>query len=110
MSKESIRINPLKVEAIVNLPPPSSLHQLQSLQGKAIFICLFVPNYVELAKGFTRFLKKGFPFVSDEISQKYFNARKKTLISAPLLHPPDYHCNYFLYLDVDDNTIAMVLV
>lgn len=31
-------LDPLKVEAIVNLPPLSSLHQLQSLQGKANFL------------------------------------------------------------------------
>ena len=31
VSKEGIRLDPLKVEAIVNLPPPNSLHQLQSL-------------------------------------------------------------------------------
>ena len=27
-------MDPLKVEAIVNLPPPRSIRQLQSLQGK----------------------------------------------------------------------------
>ena len=66
--KEGIWIDPLKVEAIVNLPPPSSLHQLQSLQGKANFLRRFVPNYVELAKRFTRLLKKWIPFIWDEIA------------------------------------------
>jgi len=69
VSKEGIRIDPLKVEAIVNLPPPSSLHQLQSLQGMTNFLHHFVPNYAELVKGFTHFLKKGIPFVWDEIAQ-----------------------------------------
>jgi len=32
VSKDGIRIDPFKVEAILALPPPSSLHQLQSLQ------------------------------------------------------------------------------
>ena len=31
-------------------------------------------------------------------------------ISAPLLHPPNYQCNYFIYLVATDTTIAMVLV
>jgi len=35
VSKANIRVDPLKVEAIFKLPPPSSLRQLQSLQGKA---------------------------------------------------------------------------
>ena len=37
ISKEGIHLDPLKVEAIVNLPPPSLLQQLQSLQGNQIF-------------------------------------------------------------------------
>ena len=37
ISKEGIYLDPLKVEAIWNLPPPASLQQLQSLQGKVIF-------------------------------------------------------------------------
>ena len=57
VSQEGIHLDPLKVEAILNLPPPASLQQLQSLQGKANFLRRFVPNYAEVAKGFTRLLK-----------------------------------------------------
>ena len=47
VSCQGIRVDPLKVEAILNLPPPSSLLQLQSLQGKANFLRRFIPNYAE---------------------------------------------------------------
>jgi hypothetical protein len=53
VSCQGIRIDPLKVEVILNLPPPSSLYQLQILQGKANFRCRFIPNYAELTLGFT---------------------------------------------------------
>lgn len=109
MSREGIRIDPLKVEAIVNLPPPTSLLQLQSLQGKVNFLCQFVPNYVELAKGFTYFLKKGIHFIWDEASHRSFDALKNMLISAPLLDPLDYRRNYFLYLVAYDSIIVMLL-
>ena len=69
VSKDETHLDPLKVEAIVNLPSPSSLHQLQSLQGKANFLRRFIPNYAEVAKGFTRILKKNVPFHWDYISQ-----------------------------------------
>ena len=62
VSKEGIQLDPIKVEAIFNLPPPNSLHQLQSLQGKANFLRRFVPNYAEVAKGFTQLLKRDIPF------------------------------------------------
>lgn len=110
VSKEGICVNPLKFDVIVNFPPPSSLHQLQSLQGKFNFLHRFVPNYIDLAKGFTRLLKNGMPFVWDEISQNSFDALKQMVINAPLFHPPDYHHIYFPYLVATSSAISMVLV
>jgi hypothetical protein len=110
LSIHGIRVDPLKVEAIINLPPPSTLRQIQSLQGKANFLHHFIPNYVELTKGFTRLLKKGYKFVWDNIANKSFEALKLALTSKPLLFPPDYSLDYFLYLVDSDSTIVMVLV
>jgi hypothetical protein len=53
VSRQGIRVVPLKVEVILNLPPPSSLCQLQSLQGKANFLGRFIPNYAQLMLRFT---------------------------------------------------------
>jgi hypothetical protein len=100
----------LKVEAILNLPLPSTLHQLQSLQGKEIFLCRFIPNYVESTKGFTRLLKKGYDFVWDDIANKAFEALKLTLTHTLLLFPLDYSRYYFSYLAASNSAIAMFLV
>jgi hypothetical protein len=100
----------LKVKAILNLPPPSSLRQLQSLQGMANFLCHFIPNYTELTLYFTKFLKKGSKFVWDTTANKDFDALKLTLTHTPLLFPPDYSQYYFLFLAALDSTISMVLV
>ena len=110
VSKDGIRLYPLKVEAIVNLPSPSLLYQLQSLQGKANFLRCFISNYAEVAKGFTRLLKQNVPFHWDEISQKSFEKLKTLLVNAPLLRPPNYHHDFTLYLATAFSTIAMVLV
>jgi hypothetical protein len=109
VSKHGIRVDHLNIEAILNLPPPSMLRQLQNLQGKANFLCRFIPNYVELTKCFTPLLKKGVPFVWDDITQQAFDALKHALTQTPLLHPPDYGQDYLLYIVASDSTIAMVL-
>ena len=57
VSNASIRVDPSKVEAIVKLPSPSSLLQLQSLQGKENILHRFIPNYAKITKGFARLLK-----------------------------------------------------
>ena len=38
---KGIQVDPLKVEAIVNLPPPCSIKQIQSLHGKVQFPSTF---------------------------------------------------------------------
>ena len=45
VSKHGIRVDPDKVKAIVELPAPQSILQLQRLQGKANFLRWFIVNY-----------------------------------------------------------------
>jgi len=110
ISKDGIRLDPLKVHEILDFPPPASLHQLQSLQGKENFLQQFFINYVELTKGFTWLLKKDTKFSWDNIAQESFDSLKHALTNIPLIHPPNYHKDYLFYLAAADSTIAMVLV
>ena len=57
-----------------------------------------------------RFLKQDTPFLWDETTQLTFDALRKDLLSAPLLHPP-YCSKYFiLYLAASESNIGVVLV
>jgi hypothetical protein len=103
-------VDPLKIKAIIALPPPNNLTQLQSLQGKANFLHRFICNYVKLTKGFMRLFQKDTPFIWDDTAQRYFDALKHALTHTPLLHPPNYARDYILYLVASTSTIAMVLV
>jgi hypothetical protein len=110
ISHQGIRVDPIKVEAILNLPPPSSLRQLQILQGKANFLRRFIPNYAEITQGFTHLLNKGSEFVWDKVANNAFEVLNFSLTKAPLLFAPDYSPDYFLYLDTSEYTIGMVLI
>jgi hypothetical protein len=85
VSTTRIMVDPLKVEAIVQLPPSCIIPQLQSLQGKVNFLWHFVVNYIKITKGFMCLLKKGVPFYWNEATQHSFKALKRALTSAPLL-------------------------
>ena len=100
----------MKVQAILDLPAPSNLLQLQKLQGKANFLRRFIPNYAEMDKGFNQLLKKGIPFHWDQFARASFDVVKDTLVRASLMYPPNYQSDYFLYITTTDTTIAMVLV
>ena len=57
VSNKGIQVDPLKVEAIVNLPPPRSIRKLHRLQGKYNFLWCFIVNYAKITKGFRLLLK-----------------------------------------------------
>jgi hypothetical protein len=103
-------VDPLKVEAILQLPPPRTIRQLQGLQGKEFFLHWFIVNYANITNGFMCLLKKDTPFTWDERAQQSFDALKKALLSTPLLKSPDYSRDYLLYITVSEETIGMVLV
>jgi len=48
VSKSTITVDLLKFQSINKLPPPHNLHQLQSLQGKANFLCSLFPIMLPL--------------------------------------------------------------
>jgi len=110
VSNKGIMIDHLKVEAIVRLPPPANVKQIQSLQGKDNFLICFIVNYANITKGFMHLLKYGVPFISDEIDQASFDALKQALIMVPLLSPSDYSKDFVLYLAASESTIGVVLV
>ena len=75
-------MDPLKVESIVNMPPPRSIGKLHILQGNPNFLRRFIMNYAKITKGFMHLLKQDTPFVWDENTQLMFEALKKALLSV----------------------------
>ena len=110
VSKEGIRVDPLKVEAILQLSPPKNIRHLQCLQGMAKFLWRFMVNFANLTKGFMRLLKKDTTFCWDERAQESFDALKQALASTPVLSPPDYSHDFLIYVAASMETVGMVLV
>jgi hypothetical protein len=59
-------VDPMKVEAILRLPPPRNIQQPQGLKGKDNFLHRFIVSYANLTKGFMCLLKKDTLFIWDE--------------------------------------------
>jgi hypothetical protein len=110
ISTLGIMVDPLKVEAIIQFPPPRTILQLQSVQGKENFLRRFIANYVEITKGLMHLLKNDVPFYWDDATQNSFDTLKHALTTAPLLRPPNYNKDFLLYLAATESTIGMVLV
>jgi hypothetical protein len=66
ISEHGIMVDPMKVEAILRLPPPHNIRQLQGLEGKDNLLRRFIVNYANLTKGSMHLLKKDTSFIWDE--------------------------------------------
>jgi hypothetical protein len=58
VSETRIMVDPLKVEAVLRLPPLCTIRQL--------FLRRFIVNYATITKGFMHLLKKETPFIWDD--------------------------------------------
>ena len=59
MSEEGIRVDPTKVEAIVNWKPPRNVTEVRSFLGLAGYYRRFVRGFSIIASSLTKLLRKG---------------------------------------------------
>ena len=62
MSAEGIRVEPTKIEAIVNWKPPRNVTEVRSFLGLAGYYRRFVIGFSVIASLLTKLLKKGKKF------------------------------------------------
>jgi len=79
ISKERIKIDPNRIEAIQKLEYPRNIKELQSFIGKINFLRRFIPNLAELLRNITNTLKKDTKIKWDTQSMQAFEQVKHAL-------------------------------
>ena len=88
VGKEGIEIDPDKVKAIIQMPPPRNLRELRGLQERLAYIKRFISNLSGRCQPFARLLKKDIPFIWDQACQNAFESIKQYLTKPPVLMAP----------------------
>lgn len=121
VSKDGVKANPKKVEAIVNFPVPKTLKDLRSFLGMSGYYRRFIRDYAKIAKPLTLLLRGEDGLVSKNISKtkpihmsdeaiKAFNNLKNCLISNDvILMYPDFEKEFELTTDASNHAIGAVL-
>lgn len=109
VSHHGIEVDTNKIDAIVNMPPPRNIIELQSSQGKIHEIPRFISQLVDRTLPFTRLLKKDVHFIWDEECQKAFKSIKTYLANPPVLMPAMQDRPFFLYLVASPHALAALL-
>ena len=107
--EKGIEIDKAKIEVIEKLPPPTSVKGIRSFLRHVGFYRWFIKDFSKIAKPLTNLFAKDVNF---EFSDECFNAfhmLKETLISAPVLQPPDWTLPFEIMCDASDFIIGVVL-
>ena len=88
MSAEGIRVNPAKIEAVVNWKPPRSVAEVRSFLGLAEYYRIFVKGFSVIASMLNKLLRKGVKFEWSDKCQNNFELLKEMLVEAPVLTQP----------------------
>ena len=104
-------MEPSKIEAIMNWPPPTNLKEIQVFLGLAGFYCKFVKDYAKVAVPLTNQLKaKGRDFFWGEDQQRSFDKLKFAIATAPVLSVVDPHKPFVVETDAIGTAVGAVLL
>ena len=114
ISKDGISVDPDKVKAIKNLPPPTNVRQVQRFLGMAGFHRRFIRSFAEISAPLYALTGKqnSRNFHWSKSCQEAFDKIKKALSSAPVLSLPDVNDelnSYVVTLDASKRGLGAVL-
>jgi hypothetical protein len=108
ISAAGVAMDPTKVAAIHDWPPPRSVRAVRGFLGLAGYYCRFVHNYDTVAAPLTTLLKKD-GFVWDDVAMTAFTALKAVVSSAPVFTMPDFGKRLVVECDASSTGFGGVL-
>ena len=104
-----ISMDPEKIKAIRDWPPPKNVKELQSFLGLANYYRKFMKDFAKTTTPLNNLLKKDFKYSWSNTENDAFLKLKETLTSAPVLKIADPDAKYTVATDASDFAIGAVL-
>ena len=85
LTLDGIKVDPKKIEAIIQMDPPQNVANLQSFNGMINYLKKFSPVLSELSESLRRLCKSGVIWARELEQQDAFKAIKQVITSLPVL-------------------------
>ena len=108
VSHKGIEANSDKIQSILDMEPPRSIKEVQSLIGRVATFKRFVSKAIDKCLLFFKVLKKAFEWTDG--CQKAFKDLKTYLTTTPLLSPSVPGEELYLYLAVSPHAVSSSLI
>ena len=109
ISERGIKVDPDKIIAILDMPPPQTETEIRGFLGRLQYISRFVAKLTDICEPIFRLLRKKQPKVWDDQCQQAFEWIKEYFLSPPVLVPPMLGRPLLLYLLVSDVALGCML-
>ncbi|XP_019184635.1 PREDICTED: uncharacterized protein LOC109179589 [Ipomoea nil] len=110
VTKRGIEPNPEKVQAIIDMQPPTTVRDLQRLTGRLAALSRFLSKAADKTVSFFEAMKKKEGFAWTAECQQSFEELKQYLSTPPVLSTPQVGEPLFLYLAASAKAVSSVLV
>ena len=108
ISPAGIFVDPIKTSAIHNWPTPNTIFDVRSFHGLAQFYRRFVRNFSSIAVPLTDLFRHN-QFAWKPDAERAFQQLKTALVTAPVLHLPDFTKLFDVAADASEVGIGAVL-
>jgi hypothetical protein len=109
VSKEGIKVDPVKIRAIQDWAVPESVPHLRSFLGLATYFRKFIRDFSRIAAPLHRLTRKDVPWDWSPQCASAFQALKDVLTQAPCLAFPDFTKPFEVHTDASLHGIGAVL-
>ena len=110
ISKEGIRVDPKKIEVIIEWKPPINVTEVHSFLRLVGYYKRLIKGFSMTAAPMTRLLQKNVRIECNEKCQASFEKLKAFLTEAPVLTQPTYSKEYVIFSDASLNGLGCVLM
>ncbi|XP_013632655.1 PREDICTED: uncharacterized protein LOC106338165 [Brassica oleracea var. oleracea] len=109
ISEKGIEVDKAKVEVMMSLQPPTTVKAIRSFLGHAGFYKRFIQDFSKIARPLTKLLCKEIKLDFDSECLAVFHTIKGSLVSAPVVQPPDWDLTFEIMTDASDFAVGTVL-
>eukprot|EP00253_Pinus_taeda_P003730 PITA_03730 len=108
--KDGIRIDQDRIQAILQVPHPRNIKELQAFLGKTNFLRRFIPNSSELIRLLNNMLKKDSKVKWTIEAKQAFEEIKLALTRTPVLTSPKFDRDFIIFSFASEHTIDDVIL
>ena len=110
ISKDGTRIDPDRIQGILQVPHLRNIKELQAFLGKINFLRRFIPNLAELIRLLNNMLKKDSKVKWTLEAKQAFEGIKTALTQTPVLTSPQFDRDFIIFSFASQHIIAVVLL